>query len=121
MDYEFAPIESYPCNSKKELEIRERYHIDLLKSKLNTYIPSRTNEEYRENNRELIKQRTNQWVFNNPEEKKEIDRVYRENNKEKLQSYLKIKIECDVCGVEINKCNLIRHKLTKKCIKYLEK
>ena len=45
-------IEEYPCNSKKELEIRERFHIDRLKSKLNSYIPGRTKKEYRENNRE---------------------------------------------------------------------
>ena len=58
-------IEEYPCNSKKELEIRERFHIDRLKSKLNSYIPGRTKKEYRENNREEATQRTKQWRLDN--------------------------------------------------------
>ena len=42
------PIEVYPCNSKKELEVRERYHIELLKSKLNQAIPTRSKKEWYE-------------------------------------------------------------------------
>ncbi len=38
-------IESYPCVNKMELEKRERYWIETLKSTLNCNIPSRTCEE----------------------------------------------------------------------------
>ena len=96
------PIELYPCNSRKELEIRERHYIDLLKSKLNKNIPTRTNEEYREDNREQQKQ-------------------YYNDNKTKIEEYktkyYKQKVVCENCGKEMTKHSIYRHKKeSKKCI-----
>jgi group I intron endonuclease len=48
-------IENYPCNSKEELHARERYWIEELKPNLNKYIPTRTIEEYREQNKDKKK------------------------------------------------------------------
>ena len=39
---EIILIESFPCNSKAELEARERYWIELMKPALNKAIPTRT-------------------------------------------------------------------------------
>ena len=49
-------IEVYPCLNKLELEQRERHYIDQLKPQLNSYIPTRTIEQYRIDNKETIKQ-----------------------------------------------------------------
>ena len=52
---EIILIENYPCISKNELHARERHWIELLKPKLNQVIPTRTDKEYREDNKDKIK------------------------------------------------------------------
>jgi hypothetical protein len=49
-NFVMIPIEQYSCNDKKELVIRERHHIDLLRPTLNKQIPTRTKKEYYEEN-----------------------------------------------------------------------
>jgi len=100
-EWHMLPIEVYPCNDKKELEIRERYHIELLKSKLNKYIPNRTKKEHYQDNKE---------------KKIEEQKKYNEANKEILSEKRKEKVICDNCGCEISKSNLSRHQKSKKCI-----
>ena len=53
-EWVMIPIEVFPCNDKKELEVRERHHIELLKPKLNKNIPTRTIKEWYEDNKEKI-------------------------------------------------------------------
>ena len=145
-EWKMIPIEVFPCNDKKELEVRERYHIELLKSKLNIIIPSRTHKERYENNKEIITEYKKQHYNNNKElilekqkdyynnnkelilekikkyyednkkEKLEYQKQYRKDNKEILSEIRKEKVICNHCGSEINKNNLSRHKKTKKCI-----
>lgn len=95
-EWQMLPIEVYPCIDKKELEVRERYHIELLKSKLNTYIPTRTTKEWREDNKEKIQERMGEY----------------------RKEYRKITIICDYCGCETNKNDLSRHKKSNKCKNY---
>jgi len=114
-------IEEYPCYSKKELEKRERYHIDLLRPTLNKYIPTRTEKEYYEANKERIKK----YREDNKEKRKEYREVNKElikekrkkdyeNNKEKLKE----KVICDHCGIEIRRDCLKRHQRSNKCINF---
>ena len=53
-------IENFPCKSKQELKIRERYWIELLKPTLNSNIPGRSDSEskkyWNQNNQLKIKQ-----------------------------------------------------------------
>ena len=83
-EWKMIPIEVYPCNSKNELEVRERYHIELLKSKLNKKIPTRSVKERYENNKEKIDEYKKQYRQKHKEERAEYDKIYREDNKEKL-------------------------------------
>lgn len=87
-DWKMIPIEVFPCNDRKELEVRERHHIELLKPKLNKNYPTGDNKQYRNDNEEVIK-----------EKKKE-------------------KVICDNCGAETRKGGLARHKKSKKCKNY---
>ena len=48
-------IEKYPCNDKREAELRERYYHELLNANLNTQTPCRSQKEYRDNNKDVIK------------------------------------------------------------------
>jgi len=78
-NFVMIPLEEYPCNSKKEKEIKERYYIDLLKPKLNKIVPTRTPKEYYEDNKQIISERAKEYNENNKDKIKE----YRENNKKK--------------------------------------
>jgi len=75
-------IEEYPCDSKKKLEIRERYYIDLLRPTLNKQIPTRTFKERYENNKEKIAEYHKERYENNKEKINKQTKEYRENNKE---------------------------------------
>ena len=133
-------IEEYPCDSKKKLETRERYYIDLLRPILNKNIPSRTYKEWYENNKEIINQKKKEYREDNKEyfkkyfkDNKEIlnqkkkeyyeankeiisqkQKEYTEANKEKLYE----KVICDKCGCESTKNHLKRHQKSKKCINF---
>jgi hypothetical protein len=103
-------IEDYPCNSRKELEARERIYIEFIlknfdyKIICNKQIPGRTQEEYRLDNTVIANERSKEWL---------------KNNKEKRKIYKQIEITCE-CGSLIKKCGLAIHKRSKKHIKYVE-
>ena len=62
--YHIELVEDYPCNNRKELELRERYYIENNKC-VNTYIPMRTAKEYAESHREQSRIRAREWEKNN--------------------------------------------------------
>ena len=127
------PIEVFPCNDKKELEVRERHHIELLKPKLNKIIPTRTDKEYYELNKENLLEKAKKYYEDNKEKKleyrkqyyednKEIisekKKQYREANKDKIAEKQKEKVICDNCGCEVRKDCLKRHQKSNKCKNY---
>ena len=136
------PIEPYPCNSKKELEIRERHYIDILRPKLNIVKPGRTKKEYYEDNKEKILEKAKEYYEDNKEHENKRSKKYREDNKEKIAEYLKKyreadkeqtverdkkyyennkkKVICEHCNCEIIKSYLTKHQKTKKCLKSQE-
>jgi len=75
-------IEQYSCNNKKELETRERYHIDLLRPILNKNIPTRTYKEYRVDNKVKVAKKMKEWCEANKEKIAEYHKERYENNKE---------------------------------------
>jgi len=144
------PIEQYPCNNKDELKIRERYYIDLFKSKLNKKIPCRTikkyrdenkefyqkySKKYRDDNREKLKEKAKEYYeankqtlleykkkYDNNNKKKiaEREKKYREANKAIISEREKEKAICDRCGCKVRKYGLKEHQKTKKCLKSQE-
>jgi hypothetical protein len=133
-EWEMVAVETYPCESKRELEIRERFHIETLKSKLNKIVPTRTSKEYREDNKELIKEKKKKEYEDNKEhikerslknyyakqeENKERNKQYRENNREKLSQHRQEKVSCE-CGCILSRNHLNRHCNTDKHKKKME-
>jgi hypothetical protein len=131
--WQMIPIEQYPCNDIIELEIRERYHIELLKSKLNKQIPTRNikeryednkekilkkAKEYRDCNKEIINEKQKKWRSENKEYKNEKQKQYYNANKIKILEQIKEKVICDHCGCQVKKYGLNRHKKTNKCKNY---
>jgi hypothetical protein len=82
-------IEEYVCDNKLQLEQRERYWLEYYQPSLNTTIPCISEEERKEKNKN-----------------------YYNNNKEKIKEYKKEKIECNICGKIMRRDSLIKHKKT---------
>lgn len=68
-------LENYPCNSKYELAVRERYWIEQYSNRINKYLPITSEEEK--------KQQKKEWSQNNPDKVREKNKKYRDNHKEK--------------------------------------
>ena len=75
-DYNIILVEKYPCKSKEELEMRERYWIENLDC-VNLQVPRRTLEEKKDYRR----------LFDQKDEVKERKKDWYQNNKEKMQEY----------------------------------
>ncbi len=84
-NWSVVPIEEYKCENVNQAKIRERYWIEELKSSLNKYIPSRTDKEYREENKEQIKK----YREENKENIIKTMKQYYHNNKNKIDDYKK--------------------------------
>jgi len=144
-------IEPFICNSKKELETRERYWIEQLKSKLNCTIPTRTMKEWYNDNKDKLLEKQKQYNIDNKDKNTEYakqyhidnrdeilvkkkqyridyrdkrlekDRQYYYDNRDRLLEKKKQKAICDNCGCEISKGVLPRHKRSQKCINFNSK
>ena len=106
-NWNMIKICDYPCYNRREAELKEDEYMTELKANMNMKRASRTQEQYREDNREKI-----QKYF----------KEHRDNNKEKIQQYRgdnrekkKEKIKCE-CGCEVTKSNLKQHQRTQKHI-----
>tara|TARA_E500000331_G_scaffold290337_1_gene286358 strand:+ start:384 stop:1223 length:840 start_codon:yes stop_codon:yes gene_type:complete len=82
-------IEKYPCSDVREAEKREREWIEQYKYHLNRHIPTRTQKERHQDNREEIAQYQKEYREKNKEVLSNKKREYQQNNKERLQQYKK--------------------------------
>ena len=122
-DYKIELLENYPCANRTQLEKREGYYIKNNEC-VNKQIPGRTRGEYREVNKDKIKEYNTVYYKNNIDKIKEQKQEYKINNKDKINEYskeyrtnnkdkIKEKISCE-CGCDIRRSDLARHKKTKK-------
>ena len=77
--------EDFPCDSKNQLHTRERYHVENLHATLNKYIPTRTHQEWYEDNAEHIKEYQKDYYKDNTEHIKQ----YKQKNAEHFKQYRK--------------------------------
>ena len=138
-------IELYPCNSKEELTAREGYFI-RERGTLNVAIIGRTPKQWSEDNKEHLKQYKHNYYEKNMEHLSKQHKQYNENNKEHLKQhkkqyyetnkeyfkqlkkqhyetnkeYILERINCDICGCQINRSGMAKHKKTKKCKSYVK-
>jgi len=117
-DVRIELIECFPCDNKEELNKKEGEYIRNNKC-LNKVIPDRTNKEYREQNKERIKEQKKEYLQKNREHNKEKCKKYYQKNKEEITEQKKENITCE-CGCIIRKSDLARHKKTNKHITLLE-
>jgi len=117
-------IENFPCNSKDELNVRERYWIEQHPEAINKNIPGRTWRERRALDPERYKLAKQEWYANNKDHIAEYDASRREiNNAQAKERYddgykarrneaKKVKAECDICKKVMNKNSIWLHKST---------
>tara|TARA_R110001606_G_scaffold14424_1_gene60940 strand:- start:36 stop:572 length:537 start_codon:yes stop_codon:yes gene_type:complete len=108
-DYNIELLELYPCNNKKELELRERHNIERNIC-VNKNIPTRTHKEYRIDKSDEIRE----YYIKNRDKILEKQKKYNIKNRDKILDNLKVKVLCEMCNCKIRKQHIKRHKKTKK-------
>ena len=103
-NWEVVKLEDYPCESYEELTRRERHWFEQLCATLNKQVPSRTDREYKQDNRNKLQ---------------EYDRQYRKKNRETINEKHNKQIDCE-CGGHYAVKNKTRHFKTKKHQNYLK-
>ena len=90
--YDIILHEYFFCERKEQLHARERFFIENTEC-VNKYIPTRTQKEWREDNKEQIKKEKSEYYFKNKEKirkkQKEYNKEWSKNNKEKISEYNK--------------------------------
>jgi len=90
-NWDMIQIIEYSCENKKQLESKERYYIELLKSSLNGQLPTRKREEYQKqyrlDNRDKILENKKQYDKKNQDKIKEYQKQYRLDNQDKTNKY----------------------------------
>ena len=144
-NWDMIEIEKYQATDKRNLETRERYFVETLCASLNTYIPTRSQQEWRDENKvKLAKNSKTHYIENTQKyldksssyyknnkdlvnaRKKNIyeknkysinlqSRNYYQDNKEKIKLREMEIVNCD-CGADITKGNKHSHLKTLKHI-----
>jgi hypothetical protein len=102
-NWSMIQIEEYCCKDGNEARSRERYWFETLNANLNTCVPNRSRQEYKNINREKIN---------------ENQRQYNENNKEHIKEYKSKPYTCE-CGNVFRQNEKSRHFKSKKHQNYL--
>ena len=92
-DVYYELIECFPCNSKDELHKREGEITRETENCVNKFIAGRTVREWRDDNKEVIKEKSKEYYENNKEKVKENRKEYYENNQEVIKEKMKERYE----------------------------
>jgi group I intron endonuclease len=126
-------IESYSCGNKDELTAKEGQYIRELNPSLNKIVIGRTPKEYRQDhaehykiteqnyrdkNKDIIKEKGLKYRECNRGSRNDIQRVYYKDNKDIINEKQKEQLECKVCGCMIIRSNMSRHNKSKRCINF---
>ena len=109
-DYYIELLEAYPCNSKMELSIKERFWIEKTEC-VNKQIPSRTKAEYRLQNRDKQIEYMKEYCLKHAEKAKQRAKTWYLENKTPF--------ECK-CGSMISRVNQAIHCKTLKHLTYCD-
>jgi hypothetical protein len=94
-NFSMLEIEKYPCNDNNEATTRERYWFETLQAKMNSNIPSRTDAQYMEDNRDEKNIKALQHYHDHKEEhREEVNKkrmIYYNENKDRINASEKLK------------------------------
>ena len=97
-NFKMLEVEKYQCNDKREAEAREEEIRVKLKSNMNSYrcfttieqkkaYKNEYNKEYRDKNKDKIKEYQAAYRDNNKDKVKEYSKEYYNDNKDKIKKY----------------------------------
>ena len=98
-NYKIFLLETYPCNSKDELNMKEQEHMDKLRcdkmvNKRNAYISKEYlieyHKKYNEEHKEHLKEKAKEYRENHKEEIKIKKQIYNQEHKEEIKIRKKI-------------------------------
>jgi hypothetical protein len=116
-DVKIELIKEFPCETRKELE-KEEGKLILENNCVNRCVVGRTKKEYRDENKEKIKENKKEYYQENKEKIKENKKEYYQENKEKIKEMRHEKIACE-CGSQYTYNNKSRHFKSKKHLKFV--
>jgi hypothetical protein len=114
-NYKIFLLETYPCNSKDELTMKEQEHMDKLRcdkmvNKQNAYVSKEDLlikiAQFRKDNLDFVRNREN---------------GYYHKHKDKKNARKREKVECPNCKSIVSRGNLTEHKRSQRCIDFVEK
>jgi group I intron endonuclease len=105
-------VEDCPCEDTYQLRQREGHFIREMGT-LNLVIAGRTRTEYKQDNKEKLREKEKEYRENNKEIINKKKKEFRKEHKEEIKEYKKTPITCE-CGACIQKGELWRHKKTQK-------
>ena len=124
-NFHIVLIDEIPeCQSKEQLHKKEREKIEELKPALNYAIPTRTFQEWVNDNREYVREFDRNYRRENRDHRNETQKQWRDNNPEKVKTYKKTDYDkhreeilarrkqpcqCPICGKTMRKDCLSRH------------
>lgn len=83
-------LETFKFDDRAELNARERYWLETLGATLNKMVPTRTQKELYQDNREERLKQVKEYREANPEIIKQRKKIYAENNKKKIADHAKV-------------------------------
>lgn len=86
-NWSMIQIEEFACENQLQAKSRERYWIETLKPKLNCSIPTRTDKEYYNDNKETILEYQDQYYQEHKTEKIEYQKQYAQEHKAEIKDY----------------------------------
>ena len=123
-------IHEFPCASKNELEREEGLQMrkydndDALENTVNKVMVGRTKKEYRDDNKEHIRNLKKEYYHDNKERLKEYDKEHKEHIRERKKKWYETQkhifqspTACPFCSSVVTKKYMTRHQKTKKCLK----
>ena len=117
-NFEIIELIKYPCNTKRELELKEREYLELLSATLNKQTPTRSKKEWKELNIKETNEKQKAYYLANKEQIKETQKAYYLANKERMNETQKEKFNCE-CGGKFTRVHKSQHLKTKMHKKYL--
>jgi hypothetical protein len=89
-NWDMIEIVKFPCNDTHDASKQERYYMEFLQATLNKFIPSRTDKEYRDDNKDKLKEQKKIYFQDNFNKLKAYDKEYRANNIDKVKERAKV-------------------------------
>lgn len=105
-DYQITLLEEVNCNTRYELDLREKHYIHMYRDQVvNKKIPGQTEDELKEYKQEYYQK--NKAMLD------ERSQEYYHNNKERLKAHKNQQVQCG-CGGKFTLAGKARHMKSKK-------